>query len=57
MGRLIYGFKHTFKTVHTNQPGLHEMHVLQKNPVSIFGGSEKSVFSDKFLSLSHGNIG
>lgn len=46
----------SFQTIQSDQPGLHEMHVLQHNPVTVTSRIEQSFFGSHFLTLSHGNV-
>lgn len=49
-------FQVAFESVQANKPGLHEMDVLEHNPVSGGGRFEESFLGSFFLTLSHGNI-
>lgn len=49
-------FEEAFKTVESGEPCLHKMHILQHNPFTLLGAIVDCLFSDLFLSLSHGNI-
>lgn len=49
--------KHAFKSVDTLQPTLHEMQVLQENPVTLFCCVEERFLCWLLLTLAHGNVG
>lgn len=49
--------KHALKSVDSLQPTLHEMEVLQENPVALFGCVEERILCWLLLTLAHGNVG
>jgi len=50
-------FKHNLKvSLETLHPGLHEMHILEHDPVTDFTGLLESLDSKVFLTLSHGDV-
>lgn len=49
-------FQITFQPVLPDQPGLHQMHVLEHHPGTIRGSVEQSLLSSGLLTLSHGNV-
>jgi hypothetical protein len=49
-------FEVAFKSVKSDQPRLHEMHVLKHHPISVTGGIKKSFFGPHFLTLTHRNV-
>lgn len=56
LGRREYTFKETFKTIETIQPTLHEMDILEHNPVTLLSTVKDSLLGSIFLTLTHGNI-
>jgi hypothetical protein len=50
-------FKHAFQAVNTDEPSLHEMEVLQQNPVPFFSSIEQSIFGRFLLTLTHRDVG
>lgn len=56
LGRREYTFKETFKTIKTIQPTLHEMDILEHNPVTLLSTVKDSLLGSIFLTLTHGNI-
>jgi hypothetical protein len=46
----------SFKTIEAVEPALHEMYVLQHDPVTFLRAIEDGFLSTVFLTLTHGNI-
>ena len=51
------GFQHAFKSIDALKPALHEMEILKQHPVSFLSGIEQGLLGDRFLTLTHGNVG
>jgi hypothetical protein len=49
-------FEESFETVESCEPGLHQMYILEHDPVTLLGAVVDCFFGDFFLSLSHGDV-
>lgn len=55
MGDGVGLFQEAFQPVDAIEPVLHQMEVLQADPVAVLGGLEKTLLCSGLLALSHGN--
>lgn len=48
--------EHTLESVDTLEPSLHQMQILQQNPVTLVSSIKESIFSRFLLTLTHRNV-